>query len=64
MGAVAINKIPNVAVTLREGTRTLDPAFSEMATVYRFPFRPQTAPRDPAAAAAVFRHRRRGRGSR
>jgi NitT/TauT family transport system permease protein len=38
VGAVAINKIPNVAVTLREGARTLDPTLSEMADVYRFPF--------------------------
>jgi NitT/TauT family transport system permease protein len=34
--AVAANKIPNVAVTLREGGRALDPALLEMAKVYRF----------------------------
>ncbi len=34
--AVAINKIPNVAVTLREGTRALDPAYEQMAQAYRF----------------------------
>lgn len=34
--AVAINKIPNVAVTVREGARALDPALDEMARVYRF----------------------------
>jgi NitT/TauT family transport system permease protein len=34
--AVALNKIPNVAVTLREGARALDPALSEVAQVYRF----------------------------
>ena len=28
--AIAINKIPNVVVTLREGARTLDPDFQEM----------------------------------
>ena len=36
IGAVALNKIPNVVVTLREGSRALDPAYSEMAQVYRF----------------------------
>lgn len=36
IGAVAINKIPNVVVTMREGARALDPRFSEMAKVYRF----------------------------
>lgn len=34
--AVAINKIPNVTVTVREGARAMDPAFMEMARVYRF----------------------------
>lgn len=33
--AVAINKIPNVAVTIREGARALDPGLSEMGRVYR-----------------------------
>jgi NitT/TauT family transport system permease protein len=36
IGAVAVNKIPNVVVTMREGARALDPAYAEMATVYRF----------------------------
>ncbi len=36
IGAVAANKIPNVAVTLREGARTLSTELDEMATVYRF----------------------------
>ena len=36
VAAVAINKIPNVAVTLREGTRALDRDLMEMAAVYRF----------------------------
>ena len=36
IGAVAVNKIPNVAVTLREGTRALNPALSDLAKVYRF----------------------------
>ncbi len=34
--AVALNKIPNVVITLREGARALDPGLSEMARVYRF----------------------------
>lgn len=36
IGAVAVNKIPNVVVTMREGARTLDPRYGEMAKVYRF----------------------------
>src|SRR5690606_14609223 len=35
ISAVAVNKIPNVVVTMREGARALDVRFSEMATVYR-----------------------------
>jgi NitT/TauT family transport system permease protein len=35
IAAVAINKIPNVAVTLREGGRALDRDLLEMASVYR-----------------------------
>lgn len=35
IAAVAINKIPNVAVTLREGARALDRDLAEMARVYR-----------------------------
>ena len=34
--AVALNKIPNVVITLREGARALDPKLAEMARVYRF----------------------------
>lgn len=34
--AVAINKIPNVAVTVREGTRSLSKDLAEMAEVYQF----------------------------
>ena len=33
--AVAINKIPNVAVTMREGAKSLEPAFSDVARVFR-----------------------------
>jgi len=56
--AVALNKIPNVVVILREGARALDPALDEMSAVYRFSFRtrlrhvliPQLAPYTMAAA--------------
>ncbi|AXS42490.1 ABC transporter permease subunit [Breoghania sp. L-A4] len=34
--AVALNKIPNVVITLREGARALDPQLGEMAKVYKF----------------------------
>jgi len=34
--AVALNKLPNVAVIMREGARGLDPAIQEMAQSYRF----------------------------
>jgi NitT/TauT family transport system permease protein len=34
--AVAVNKIPNVAVTIREGARALDRDLLDMAQVYRF----------------------------
>jgi len=56
--AVALNKIPNVIVILREGARSLDRDLDEMSKVYRFPFRswlrhvllPQLAPYVAAAA--------------
>jgi NitT/TauT family transport system permease protein len=38
IAAVAINKIPNVAVTVREGTRALSRDLGEMAAVYRLGF--------------------------
>lgn len=34
--AVVLNKLPNVAVILREGARGLDPQLEEMARAYRF----------------------------
>ena len=37
VAAVAINKIPNVAATLREGARALSTDLSEMAALYRMP---------------------------
>ena len=56
--AVAINQIPNVAVTMREGARSLSRDLSEMANVYKFGWRktflhvtiPQLAPFLAAAA--------------
>jgi NitT/TauT family transport system permease protein len=39
IGAVAVNKIPTVAVILREGTQALDPGLNEMARVYRLSWR-------------------------
>ena len=58
IGAVALNKLPNAAVTLREGTRALDAGLDEMAEVFAMPrwtrFRhvmlPQLAPYLAAAA--------------
>ena len=32
--AVALNKIPNTTVTMREGARALDPALDEVATIF------------------------------
>jgi NitT/TauT family transport system permease protein len=37
--AVAINKIPNATVTVREGARALDKSLLEMAAVYRIGWR-------------------------
>lgn len=34
--AVVVNKVPNVAVTIREGTRALDPQYSQLAEIYGF----------------------------
>lgn len=36
IGAVALNKIPNVIVTMREGAKAFDPKLRELAAVYRF----------------------------
>ena len=35
VAAIAVNKIPAVVVTLREGARTLDPEFAELARSFR-----------------------------
>jgi NitT/TauT family transport system permease protein len=37
IAAVAINKLPNTIVTIREGARALDPALDEMARVFAMP---------------------------
>lgn len=58
IAAIAINKLPNAVVTLREGTRALDASLDEMATVFALPrwskFRhvvlPQLSPYVAAAA--------------
>lgn len=58
IAAIAVNKLPNAVVTVREGSRALDPALDEMATVFAFSrwtaFRhvvlPQLAPYIAAAA--------------
>ncbi|OED35562.1 ABC transporter permease [Chromatiales bacterium (ex Bugula neritina AB1)] len=36
IGAVALNKIPNVVVTVREGAKSMDPSYMEMARVFKF----------------------------
>lgn len=36
IAAVAMNKIPNVIVTIREGAKSLEPELAEMAFVFRF----------------------------
>ncbi len=56
--AIALNKLPNAVVTLREGARALDPALDEMAQAFAFPrwrrwrhvVAPQLAPFFAAAA--------------
>jgi NitT/TauT family transport system permease protein len=36
IGAVALNKLPNAVVVIREGARALDPQFEEVAHAFRF----------------------------
>lgn len=58
--AVALNKIPNTAVTMREGTRSLSRDLNEMAQIYKFGWwrtlrhvtLPQLSPYFAAAARA------------
>lgn len=60
IAAVAINKIPMVAVMMREGARALDPGLDDMARIYRMPpmaklrhvTAPQLAPHFAAAGRA------------
>ncbi len=55
--AVALNKLPNATVTIREGARSLDAGLEEMATVFAMPWQtrlrhvllPQLAPYVAAA---------------
>ncbi len=37
IAAVAVNKLPNTIVTIREGARALDPGLDEMARVFAMP---------------------------
>ncbi len=37
IGAVALNKLPSTAVTLREGARALDPGLADMAASFAMP---------------------------
>jgi NitT/TauT family transport system permease protein len=58
IAAVAINKLPNTIVTIREGARSLDPALDEMARVFamsrRVVFRDVILPQlNPYLAAAA-----------
>ena len=57
VGAVALNKLPNTAATVREGARALDRDLDEMAEVFAMPFCDPHAPRHPAAARALSRGR-------
>jgi len=58
IGAVALNKLPNTIVTMREGARALDAEIDEMAAAFRMPpytrlrhvVAPQLAPYFAAAA--------------
>lgn len=58
IGAVALNKLPNVIVTIREGARALDPELDQMAAAFRLSARkrlfdivlPQLQPYIAAAA--------------
>ena len=58
IAAVAVNKLPNAIVTVREGARALDPTLDDMARVFAMPrwktlrhvVAPQLAPYTAAAA--------------
>ena len=53
--AIALNKLPNAVVTLREGARALDPRLDEMAQRLRLFALAALAPCRRAAARALFR---------
>ena len=55
IGAVALNKLPVTAVTIREGVRALDTRLDEMAQVFGFSPPEAARPRRRAAARALFR---------
>jgi NitT/TauT family transport system permease protein len=44
IGAVALNKLPNAIVTIREGVRALDAGLDEMASVFGFSWLKRLAP--------------------
>ena len=58
IAAIAINKLPTAVVTLREGTRALDAALDEMATVFAIPRWKSVPARHIAATGALYRGRR------
>ena len=55
IGAVALNKLPVTAVTIREGVRALDTRLDEMAHVFSFSPHEAARPCRGAAARALFR---------
>ena len=61
IAAVALNKLPNATVTIREGVRTLDPGLDEMARAFAFSPLEAAAPCRAAAARALFRRGDRDR---
>jgi len=73
IGAVALNKLPNAIVTIREGVRALDAGLDEMASVFGFSWlkrlrhvvAPQLAPffcsGDPLGPVARLENRAGGR---
>ncbi len=61
--AVALNKMPNVAVILREGARGLDPGLEEMAQASGTTAGPGSAT-SSCPSSSPSRWRRRARGSR
>ena len=54
IGAVALNKLPNAIVTVREGARALDPQLDEMADGVPLPAGEAAAPCAPPQLAPYF----------